>query len=201
MRRRRTRMNVVYIVLEDFRGLSMSSLCAGRDGAGHAAASSAARPCASTPHLDALAAQGVLFERAFAQSPICNPSRTSTMTGRYPSATAVFANDDSSGTADGLPNLPQLLQQSARGRIVTTSPYSKVFHRPAADVPRAMQPWDRRWWNRSNLRGVPPALRAWLNFSALPARKMRGPGYGPRPYWEHSLSMTPGSRCAAMNTP
>ena len=104
-------MNIVYIVLEDFRGLSMSSMC--RKGV------SSSRPCAETPHLDALAAKGVLFENAFTNAPICNPSRTSTMTGRYPSATDVFGNDDSSATADELPNLPQLLLRAARGRVVS----------------------------------------------------------------------------------
>ena len=37
-----------------------------------------------TPHIDALAAKGMLFERAFCQSPICTPSRGSFLTGRYP---------------------------------------------------------------------------------------------------------------------
>ena len=57
------------------------------------------RPCAHTPNLDRLAREGVLFEKAYAQSPICNPSRTSTMTGRYPSATGVMHNDAGTGRA------------------------------------------------------------------------------------------------------
>ncbi len=36
-----------------------------------------------TPHLDALAARGVRFDRAYVQSPICGPSRMSFYTGRY----------------------------------------------------------------------------------------------------------------------
>ena len=40
-------------------------------------------PGLATPHLDALAARGVIFERAFVQSPICGPGRMSTYTGRY----------------------------------------------------------------------------------------------------------------------
>ena len=40
-------------------------------------------PRLATPHLDALAARGVIFERAFVQSPICGPGRMSTYTGRY----------------------------------------------------------------------------------------------------------------------
>jgi arylsulfatase A-like enzyme len=37
-----------------------------------------------TPNLDALAARGVRFERAYVNSGVCGPSRTSYYTGRYP---------------------------------------------------------------------------------------------------------------------
>ena len=40
-------------------------------------------PALKTPNLDALAAKGVLFERAYVQSPVCGPSRMSYYTGRY----------------------------------------------------------------------------------------------------------------------
>ena len=37
----------------------------------------AGHPHLKTPHIDALAARGVRFERAYVQSPICGPSRMS----------------------------------------------------------------------------------------------------------------------------
>jgi len=40
----------------------------------------------STPNLDALAAQGMLFKRFFTTAPVCSPSRSSFMTGMYPIA-------------------------------------------------------------------------------------------------------------------
>jgi len=40
-------------------------------------------PVLKTPNIDALAARGVQFSRAYVQSPICGPSRMSTYTGRY----------------------------------------------------------------------------------------------------------------------
>lgn len=50
-------------------------------------------PIIKTPHLDKLAARGVRFSRAYAQYPLCNPSRTSMLTGRYPSTTEVMDNE------------------------------------------------------------------------------------------------------------
>jgi arylsulfatase A-like enzyme len=44
----------------------------------------------STPHLDALAAQGVIFTNAFCTAPSCSPSRGSIMTGRLPHANGLM---------------------------------------------------------------------------------------------------------------
>jgi arylsulfatase A-like enzyme len=40
-------------------------------------------PHISTPHIDALAAKGTRFTRAYVQAPVCGPSRMSYYTGRY----------------------------------------------------------------------------------------------------------------------
>ncbi|UOQ86945.1 sulfatase family protein [Gracilibacillus salinarum] len=45
-----------------------------------------------TPHLEGLAENGVLFENAFCNYPACSPSRSSMMTGRYPSTIRCHAN-------------------------------------------------------------------------------------------------------------
>lgn len=46
-------------------------------------------PVVKTPHLDSLAKEGVIFEKAFCQSPACMASRASLLTGRYPEAVRV----------------------------------------------------------------------------------------------------------------
>jgi choline-sulfatase len=47
---------------------------------------------ARTPHLDALAAQAVVFRSAYCNSPLCAPSRYSFMSGRLPSAIGAYDN-------------------------------------------------------------------------------------------------------------
>jgi choline-sulfatase len=46
-----------------------------------------------TPHLDRLAAQGVLFESTYCPSPICVPSRMSMLTGRHPYENDCWTNE------------------------------------------------------------------------------------------------------------
>jgi arylsulfatase A-like enzyme len=47
-------------------------------------------PQAQTPHIDALARRGTLFTSAHCQAPLCNPSRSSLLTGLRPSSTGIY---------------------------------------------------------------------------------------------------------------
>ncbi len=49
-------------------------------------------PQAATPHIDRLAQRGVLFTNAHCCAPLCNPSRTATMTGIQPFHSGVYDN-------------------------------------------------------------------------------------------------------------
>jgi arylsulfatase A-like enzyme len=43
-----------------------------------------------SPHLDRLAARGLIFDRAFCQQALCSPSRISLLTGRHPWTTRIY---------------------------------------------------------------------------------------------------------------
>ncbi len=75
-RAERPRMNVLFLIADDLR---TEMGCYGS-------------PIAKTPNLDALAASGVRFDRAYCQFPLCNPSRSSLLTGRYPTTVGVLGN-------------------------------------------------------------------------------------------------------------
>ncbi len=59
------------------------------DNQGWADMSSYGNPYFETPHLDALARQGMMFRRAYASAPMCTPSRDALYTGRYPGRNAI----------------------------------------------------------------------------------------------------------------
>lgn len=67
-------------------------------------------PQVKTPHLDALAASGVRFDRAVAQNPICTPSRTSFMSGQYPHNHGYFGLGGPK--PEGLPSLFSQFKQA-----------------------------------------------------------------------------------------
>jgi choline-sulfatase len=49
-------------------------------------------PIVKTPHLSALAEEGVIFENAYCNSPLCAPSRFSMLTGKLPSQIGAYDN-------------------------------------------------------------------------------------------------------------
>jgi arylsulfatase len=68
-------------------------------------------PFFDTPNLDRLARESMVFERSYCTTPQCSPSRSSLLTGFYPSTTDVMGNVGAAGgKALGQPTLATELQ-------------------------------------------------------------------------------------------
>ncbi|AYY11819.1 DUF4976 domain-containing protein [Actinobacteria bacterium YIM 96077] len=68
----------------------------------------AGHPVVRTPHLDRLAEEGVLFDDAYCQAPLCVPARVSLLTERYVRDHGAFDNDCE--PRSDLPTLPQAIR-------------------------------------------------------------------------------------------
>jgi len=87
----------------------------------------AGHPQAKTPNIDRLAARGTLFANAHCQSPVCNPSRTSLMTGRHPHSSGVYFLGPDLRKAPSLQDVDTLPERFAQNGYRTLAA-GKLFH-------------------------------------------------------------------------
>jgi iduronate 2-sulfatase len=92
-------------------------------------------PVAKTPNIDRLAARGMRFERAYCHYPLCNPSRTSLLSGLRPDTTKVLNNTTPPRTTIGnVTFLPEWFGQDG----YFTAKIGKVAHGAFEDAVK----WD-----------------------------------------------------------
>lgn len=78
-----------------------------------------------TPNMDRLAAASCMFSRAYSANPICMPSRTSMVTGRYPATTGIETNDRATLDAARFPSLGTVFSRQGY-----TTAYFGKWHLP-----------------------------------------------------------------------
>ena len=118
-------LNVLFIVVDD---LNLALGCYGD-------------PVAQTPQIDRLAARGVRFDRAYAQYPLCNPSRVSFLSGRRPETSGVYILSTPARTA--LPDavmLPQFFRQQG----YLSAGAGKIFHNTKVNDEASWDSYDDR---------------------------------------------------------
>jgi len=102
-------------------------------------------PQVKTPNIDRLAAQGLVFERAYCQVPVCGASRASLMTGILPTESRFtdFLSRADEDVPDAM-TLPQVFKDAG----YTTLSNGKVFH---ASEDAETRSWSKPAWRPSDL--------------------------------------------------
>jgi arylsulfatase A-like enzyme len=84
-------------------------------------------PQTLTPHMDKLAGEGMVFEKAYCAAPVCNPSRAALLTGYRPSTTGVYGNEHFMRGSAVLQNARTIPQYFSDHGYFTTA-RGKIFH-------------------------------------------------------------------------
>ncbi|MCX6906446.1 MAG: sulfatase, partial [Verrucomicrobia bacterium] len=121
------KLNVLFIAVDDLRPEL------GCYGAAHI----------KSPNVDRLAARGLLFERAYCQQAVCNPSRASVLSGCRPDTTRVMANN-----VFLRPMMPDVvtLPQHFKNNGWHTISLGKVFHHSEREPGDDPQSWSEPSW-------------------------------------------------------
>lgn len=94
-------------------------------------------PMAKTPNIDRLAREGLLFERAYCQQAVCNPSRASLLTGRRPDTTRVY--DLQTHFRQTIPGVATLPEHFKNNNFYTAC-FGKIFHDGLEDAASWSEP-------------------------------------------------------------
>ncbi|MEM6279661.1 MAG: sulfatase, partial [Verrucomicrobiota bacterium] len=93
-------------------------------------------PMVKSPNLDALAAEGLRFDRAYCQQAICSPSRASLLSGMRPDETGITHNYvEFRDLNPDIVTLPQYFKENGYETVSS----GKIFHRAGDDE----QSWSR----------------------------------------------------------
>jgi choline-sulfatase len=111
-------------------------------------------PQARTPNIDGLARRGTLFANAHCQAPLCNPSRSSVLTGLRPSSTGIYALEPGIRAVPALKDTVTLPRHfGARGYWTGTS--GKVFY--DGSIAPADRSQEFQVWGAAGGMPLPPA--------------------------------------------
>jgi len=122
----------------------------------------AGNPDVKTPHLDALATDGLRFERSYVANPVCSPNRASMFTGQYPKAHRLRENGNAL-SLDAV-TLPQVLKdhgyQTFSSGKLHLAPYGITSDH---DVPESWKTESKSFWNE----GTAPFARPYYGLDQV----------------------------------
>ena len=158
------RPNVLFIIVNDLRSLL------GAYGF----------PEMHTPSIDRLAAQGVLFERAYVQWPVCGPSRASFLSGLRPETSGVhYIGQRIQTEAPDAVTLPRHFRRNGYRALSV----GKVYHHRDEDLGA----WSEPPWN------LPDAAVNWQGYASPASHALR------RRQWQDALAADPEAQLFQFN--
>ncbi len=130
--------NVLFIISDDLTATALS--CYGN------------QQC-KTPNIDALAARGLRFDRAYCQYPACGPARAALMSGLYPQSIGATSNTTTKDIEHEFGDRPSMTELF-RHHGYYTARVSKIFHmRVPGDITAGSDGFDhpQSWSERFNV--------------------------------------------------
>ena len=133
-----------------------------------------------TPNIDRLATEGLLFRRAYAQWPVCGPSRASLLSGLRPDSTGIYSNGRRLASSDAESvSLPAYFRRNG----YRTLSVGKVYHARNDDLGA----WSELPWNAS------PNDDNWQGYASPESRELR------LGLWEEALAGDPNAQFHQFN--
>lgn len=123
-----------------------------------------------SPNIDALAAEGLLFQQAYCNIPVCGASRASLMTGLRPTVSRfityfTWADKD----APGIKTLPTLFRENGYHTISN----GKIFHHRTD----SKESWDEIWYPEVSTTWRDYQVPKNITMDTLSSRNRRGPAW------------------------
>jgi len=124
-----------------------------------------------TPHIDRFAAQGMRFDRAYCQVPICMGSRASLLTGMLPTSKRFVGDCRADVDAPGAATLPETFRKAGYSTVSN----GKIFHNIADTAERS---WSEPAWHpedRKTFRSHDPETTRFLSETKQRGRIFESP--------------------------
>ena len=135
-----------------------------------------------TPNMDRLASEGTMFRRAYANWPVCGPSRASLLSGLRPDTSRVYYIGNR--IRSKAPDIVTLPEQFKRNGYHTVS-VGKVYHHGDEDL----QAWSQEPWR------VDTALENWQGYASEQTQQTRVAR------WREALEEDPNLNLGGVNGP